>query len=103
MNKLEKKERFVRLRALGVPYSEIEKELGHTTKTPIAWDRELREDIKKERAAEIEHIRSVYWGEKRGAALNLSSLEVRQRYSEELDPLWTDFSGIFLFPLHVPK
>jgi len=65
MNKLEKKERFIRLRAQGVPYNEIEKELGITKKTLIEWERKLREDIKKERAAEIEHIRSVYWAEKR--------------------------------------
>ena len=65
MNKLEKKERFIRLRALGVPYSEIEKELGITKKTLIEWERKLREDIRKERAVEIEHIRSVYWAEKR--------------------------------------
>ena len=66
MNKLEKKERFIRLRAQGVPYSEIEKELGITKKTLIKWERELLEDIKEEQAAEIEHIRSVYWAEKRG-------------------------------------
>jgi hypothetical protein len=65
MNKLEKKERFIRLRAQGVPYSEIEKELGTTKKTLIKWERELLEDIKEEQAAEIEHIRSVYWAEKR--------------------------------------
>jgi hypothetical protein len=65
MNKLEKKERFIRLRAQGVPYSEIEKELGITKKTLIEWGRELLEDIKEEQAAEIEHIRSVYWAEKR--------------------------------------
>ena len=66
MNKLEKKERFVRLRAQGLPYSEIENELGVTKKTLIKWERELLEDIKEEQAAEIEHIRSVYWAEKRG-------------------------------------
>src|SRR5450756_3254600 len=65
MNKLEKKERFIRLRAQGVPYNEIEKELGITKKTLIEWERKLREDIKEEQAAEIEHIRSVYWAEKR--------------------------------------
>ena len=51
MNKLEKKERFIRLRAQGVPYNEIEKELGITKKTLIEWERKLREDIKKELAA----------------------------------------------------
>lgn len=66
MNKVEKKERFVRLRALGKPYSEIEKELGVTKKTLLAWERELREDIKKEQAVEIEHLRAVYWEDKRG-------------------------------------
>ena len=65
MNKPEKKERFVRLRAQGLPYSEIENELGVTKKTLIKWERELLEDIKEEQAAEIEHIRSVYWAEKR--------------------------------------
>ena len=81
MNKLEKKERFVRLRAQGMPYSEIEKELGHTKKTLIKWERELREDIKKERAAEIEHIRSVYWVEKRERIDHLR--ERRKRLHEE--------------------
>src|SRR5450759_1619361 len=81
MNKLEKKERFIRLRAQGVPYSEIEKELGITKKTLIEWGRELREDIKKERAAEIEHIRSVYWVEKRERIDHLR--ERRKRLHEE--------------------
>jgi hypothetical protein len=81
MNKLEKKERFVRLRAQGVPYSKIEKELGITKKTLIEWGRELHEDIKKERAAEIEHIRSVYWAEKRERIDFL--MERRKRLHEE--------------------
>jgi len=47
MKKVEQKERLVRLRARGMPYSAIEKELGVTKKTLLAWERELREDIKK--------------------------------------------------------
>ena len=82
MNKLEKKERFIRLRALGVPYSEIEKELGHTKKTLIKWERELIEDIKKARAGEIEHIRSVYWGEKR-ARVDLLRERLKRLHEEE--------------------
>jgi len=80
MNKLEKKERFVRLRAQGLPYSEIENELGVTKKTLIKWERELLEDIKKERTAEIEHIRSVYWAEKRG---RIDFLRERQKRLHE--------------------
>jgi hypothetical protein len=81
MNKLEKKERFIRLRAQGVPYSEIEKELGTTKKTLMEWERKLREDIKEEQAAEIGHIRSVYWAEKRGRIDFL--MERQKRLHEE--------------------
>jgi transposase len=82
MKKLDRTERFIRLRAQGVPYREIEKELGVTKKTLIKWDRELREDIKKERAAEIEHIRSVYWGEKRGR-IDLLRERLKRFHEEE--------------------
>ena len=82
MNKLEKKERFIRLRAQGVPYSEIEKELGHTKKTLIKWERELLEDIKKARAEEIEHIRAVCLEEKRGR-IDLLRERLKRLHEEE--------------------
>jgi DNA-binding XRE family transcriptional regulator len=82
MKNVETKERFVRLRALGVPYSEIGKELDVTKKTLISWEPELREDIKKERAAEIEHLRAVYWGEKRGR-IDLLTERQKRLHEEE--------------------
>jgi hypothetical protein len=80
MNRIEKKERFVRLRAQGLPYSEIEKELGVTKKTLLAWEGKLREDIQKEQSAEKEHIRAVYWEEKRG---RIDLLRERQKRLHE--------------------
>src|SRR5665811_2559052 len=87
MNKLEKKERFIRLRAQGVPYNEIEKELGITKKTLIERESEMREDIKKERAAEIEHIRSVYWAEKRERIDHLRERQKRLHEEERKSDL----------------
>jgi hypothetical protein len=64
MKNIEKKELLVQLRARGVPYSKIEKELHVTKNTLIKWARELREDIETQQAKEIEHLREVYWAEK---------------------------------------
>ena len=92
MKQPEKKERFVRLRARGMPYREIEKELGVTKKTLIAWERELREDIQKERTAEIEQLRAVYWEEKRGR-IDLLRERLQRLHEEERR---RDFSEIQL-------
>ncbi len=78
----EKKERLVRLRAQGVPFSEIELQLGVSKKTLIEWGRKQREDIQKERAAEIEHIRAVYWEEKRGR-IDILRERLRRLHEEE--------------------
>ncbi len=81
MKSVEEKEQFIRLRAQGLSFRKIEEELGITKKTLISWERELREEIAKERAKEIEHLKETYWAEKRGRIEFL--VERQKRLQEE--------------------
>jgi transposase len=60
MKSVEEKEHFVRLRGQGLSFDKIEERLGISKKTLITWERELNEDVQKERAKEIEDVREAY-------------------------------------------
>jgi hypothetical protein len=81
MKSVEEKQQFVQLRAQGLSFSKIEEKLGISKKTLISWEPELREEIAKERAKEIEHLKETYWAEKKGRIEFL--VERRKRLQEE--------------------
>jgi len=66
MKSVEEKEQFIQLRAQGLSFDKIAEKLGISKKTLISWEPEQREEIAKERAKEKEHLKEIYWAEKRG-------------------------------------
>lgn len=55
------KEQFIQLRAQGVSYSNISKEIGKSKQTLIDWGRELEEEIRNLKAIELEAIYEKYF------------------------------------------
>ena len=80
MKSVEEKEQFVQLRAQGLSFDKIAEKLGINKKTLISWEPERREEIAKERAKEIEHLKETYWAEKMG---RIEFLAERQKRLQE--------------------
>lgn len=55
------KEQFIQLRAQGVSYSNISKEIGKSKQTLIDWGKELEEEIRNLKAIELEAIYEKYF------------------------------------------
>jgi hypothetical protein len=89
VTKLDQKERFIELRAKGVPYEEIVKEIGVSKPTLIKWGREMELEISNCKALELEVIQEKYYVSKVkrielfGEELNRLNEEIAKReYSE---------------------
>lgn len=61
----DQQDRFIELRAKGVPYSEIEKEIGVSKPTLIKWGKELQLDIGNRKALEWEYLQEKYFVSKK--------------------------------------
>ncbi len=55
------KEQLIQLRAQGVSYSNISKEIGKSKQTLIDWGKELEEEIRNLKAIELEAIYEKYF------------------------------------------
>jgi hypothetical protein len=89
VTKLDQKERFVELRAKGVPYERIVEEIGVSKPTLIKWGREMELEISNRKALELEVIQEKYYVSKVkrielfGEELNRLNEEITKReYSE---------------------
>jgi transposase len=58
---IDQKDRFIELRAKGVPYSEIEKEIGVSKPTLIKWGKEMQLDISNRHVLELEVLQEKYF------------------------------------------
>lgn len=66
LGKEEQKNRFVHLRAKGLSYAKIAKELKVSTSTLTNWNQELLEEIAKAKAMELEALQEEYFMLKEG-------------------------------------
>ncbi|MDF2787671.1 MAG: hypothetical protein K0S80_769 [Neobacillus sp.] len=61
VTKIDQKEQFVELRAKGVSYDEISKEIGVSKPTLIKWGKEMQMDISNRKALELELLQEKYF------------------------------------------
>jgi transposase len=66
LGKEEQKSRFIHLRAKGLSYAKIAKELKVSTSTLTNWNQELLEEIAKAKATELEALQEEYFMLKEG-------------------------------------
>jgi hypothetical protein len=82
ITKMEKKERFIELRAKEMPYEHISKELEVSKPTLIKWGKELHLDINNRKALELELLQEKYYvSKKKRIELYGEQLE---RFNEEI-------------------
>lgn len=62
---IDQKDRFIELRAKGVPYSEIEQEIGVSKPTLIKWGKEMRLEISNRHVLELEVLQEKYFVSKK--------------------------------------
>jgi intein-encoded DNA endonuclease-like protein len=84
------KEQFIELRAQGVSYSNISKEIGKSKQTLIDWGKELEEQIRNLKAIELEAIYEKYFLLKEARLQSFGI--VTQRIRQEIES--RDFSDI---------
>jgi intein-encoded DNA endonuclease-like protein len=84
------KEQFIQLRAQGVSYSNISKEIGKSKQTLIDWGKELEEEIRNLKAIELEAIYEKYFLLKEARLQSFGI--VTQRIRQEIES--RDFSDI---------
>ena len=84
------KEQFIQLRAQGVSYSNISKEIGKSKQTLIDWGKELEEEIRHLKAIELEAIYEKYFLLKEARLQSFGI--VTQRIRQEIES--RDFSDI---------
>jgi hypothetical protein len=84
------KEQFIQLRAQGVSYSNISKEIGKSKQTLIDWGKELEEEIRNLKAIELEAIYEKYFLLKEARLQSFGI--ITQRIKEEIER--RDFSDI---------
>ncbi|MCB7162450.1 hypothetical protein LI071_17475 [Bacillus subtilis] len=65
VTKIDQKEQFVELRAKGVSYDEISKEIGVSKPTLIKWGRDLQLEISNRYALELELLQEKYYVSKK--------------------------------------
>ena len=61
MELLETKERFIELRAKGMSFDKIAKEIGKAKQTLIDWSKELQDEIANRKALELEALYEKYY------------------------------------------
>src|SRR4030042_3766731 len=61
LGKEEQKSRFIHLRAKGLSYAKIAKELKVSTSTLTNWNQELLEEIAQAKATELETLQEEYF------------------------------------------
>jgi hypothetical protein len=61
INRLDQQDRFIELRAKGVPYDQIVKDIGVSKPTLIKWGREMELEISNRKALELEVIQEKYY------------------------------------------
>jgi intein-encoded DNA endonuclease-like protein len=84
------KEQFIQLRAQGLSYSNISKEIGKSKQTLIDWGKELEEEIKNLKAIELKAIYEKYFLLKKARLQSFGI--VTQRIRQEIES--RDFSDI---------
>jgi len=84
------KEQFIQLRAQGLSYSNISKEIGKSKQTLIDWGKELEEEIRNLKAIELEAIYEKYFLLKKARLQSFGI--VTQRIRQEIES--RDFSDI---------
>lgn len=77
----EKKQRFIQLRASGLSFNKISKELNVSKPTLIKWQRELREAISNEEFFNLQALLEQY---------KLSRSEKFERLSKVLSKVWEE-------------
>lgn len=60
MHSMDEKQRFIELRAKGMSFNNIAKELGVAKQTLINWSKELRLEVSNLRAMELEELQQKY-------------------------------------------
>jgi IS30 family transposase len=61
MELLETKEKFIELRAKGMSFDKIAKEIGKAKQTLIDWSKELKDEIANRKALELEALYEKYY------------------------------------------
>jgi DNA-binding XRE family transcriptional regulator len=61
MELLETKEKFIELRAKGMSFDKIAKEIGKAKQTLIDWSKELQDEIANRKALELEALYEKYY------------------------------------------
>lgn len=61
MYSIETKEKFIELRAKGLSFDKISKELGKAKQTLVDWSKELQEEIASRKALELELLYEKYY------------------------------------------
>ena len=61
MELLETKEKFIELRAKGMSFDKIAKEIGKAKQTLIDWSKELQDEIANRKALELEALYESYY------------------------------------------
>lgn len=84
------KEQFIQLRAQGVSYSNISKEIGKSKQTLIDWGKELEEEIRNLKAIELEAIYEKYFLLKEARLQSFGI--ITQRIKKEIES--RDFSEV---------
>jgi len=82
MELLDVKQRFIELRAQGMSFEKIAKELGKAKQTLIDWSKELQEEISNHKAMELEALYETYYLFKEARLKQFG--EIVARLSEEL-------------------
>lgn len=89
----EAKHQFIELRANGMSFDKIKKELHISKDTCMKWDRELQEQISSLKAEQLNELYDKYYMtreariKKLGSALNKIDTALEKTNWEELDPL----------------
>jgi transcriptional regulator with XRE-family HTH domain len=79
------KQRFIELRAQGLSFDKIAKDLGKAKQTLIDWSKELGEEISNRKAIELENLYEIHYLSKEariknyGALLNKITAEINTR------------------------
>jgi hypothetical protein len=90
MESLEVKEQFIELRAKGLSYESIARQLGKAKQTLIDWGKELSEEIRNRKALELEALYEKHYLQKEAKLVAYGQL--LQRISAELEK--RDFSDV---------
>ena len=68
------KQRFIQLRAEGLSFDKIAKDLGKAKQTLIDWSKELEEEISNRKAIELENLYQIHYLTKEARIKNYGTL-----------------------------